>query len=257
MPEYFLPRNMSPGDMEPSAETSRKRSLDAQDGRSIEVLGASDDIRTRTSDEGLEIELPEGQRVLVGPMPAGTVLEIISWKGAGSPGSDASRLLLGTATTESLVRSAEAPTAHPTSPVAPRADIEPTRDGGGTGYAPPSGSRRGRLLAAAVIAAVIAIPVALGLGSWAVVDAGPEWSLGPTRGSIAFVLPGDVTVGDRVLARPEGSRQDWLGFVVEGEPGAAIVRSDQVTLPAGETEGRVLFVVPWVGYPLIWLSELP
>ena len=63
MTDYFLPRR-------------RDESSD-----DAEILGRSEGIRTNEGDRGLEIDLPEGQRVTIGGLPPATVLEIISWQG--------------------------------------------------------------------------------------------------------------------------------------------------------------------------------
>lgn len=57
-----------------------------------------EDAATHDTGRGLEIDLPQGQRVTIGALPPGTVLEIISWQGTGAPDASASRLLLGAST---------------------------------------------------------------------------------------------------------------------------------------------------------------
>jgi hypothetical protein len=43
----------------------------------------------------LVIDLPDGQKLLVGELPAGSVVEIATWRGTGRPDSRTTRLLLG------------------------------------------------------------------------------------------------------------------------------------------------------------------
>lgn len=47
------------------------------------------------SDSPLVIDLPDGQKLVVGKMEAGTVIEVATWRGTGRPDSRTSRLMLG------------------------------------------------------------------------------------------------------------------------------------------------------------------
>ena len=60
----------------------------------------------------LVIDLPDGQKLVVGNIPRGTVIEVATWRGTGRPDSRTNRLMLG-------VSSTEAPTTTPTSEPAP------------------------------------------------------------------------------------------------------------------------------------------
>lgn len=48
-----------------------------------------------SSDNALVIDLPDGQKLLVGKMNHGTVIEIATWRGTGRPDSRTNRLMLG------------------------------------------------------------------------------------------------------------------------------------------------------------------
>lgn len=50
------------------------------------------------SDSPLVIDLPDGQKIVVGKMTAGSVIEVATWRGVGRPDSRTSRLMLGVAT---------------------------------------------------------------------------------------------------------------------------------------------------------------
>jgi hypothetical protein len=244
MTEYFLPRQR-PDDAESE----------------IELLDTSDGVRTTESDRGLEIELPQGQRVTVGALPPGTILEIISWQGTGAPKSDASRLLLGAIVAGpdaamGAVPPGLAPVSTPAAaseagaaPMLGSADTDAPRvppRAGGT-------MRRIRslvrtLAAAAVVVAIVLAPQIAGVASWSVIDEGPEWALGSTRGSLVLAsLSDSVSGGDRVTFRPEGAEDRWLGFAVATPTGELSVRSGSVTLPGTEGARRVYVIVPWVG----------
>jgi hypothetical protein len=46
------------------------------------------------------VDLPDGQKILIGNLPAGTVIEIATWQGTGRPDSRTTRLMLGVANSE-------------------------------------------------------------------------------------------------------------------------------------------------------------
>ena len=47
------------------------------------------------SDSALVIDLPEGQKLVLGKMAEGTVIEVATWRGTGRPDSRTNRLMLG------------------------------------------------------------------------------------------------------------------------------------------------------------------
>ena len=47
------------------------------------------------SDSALVIDLPDGQKLLVGKIETGTVIEVATWRGTGRPDSRTNRLMLG------------------------------------------------------------------------------------------------------------------------------------------------------------------
>jgi hypothetical protein len=47
------------------------------------------------SDSPLVIDLPDGQKIVVGKMTSGSVIEVATWRGVGRPDSRTSRLMLG------------------------------------------------------------------------------------------------------------------------------------------------------------------
>ena len=60
------------------------------------------------SDSPLVIDLPDGQKLVVGKMSAGTVIEVATWRGTGRPDSRTSRLMLGMSSAESVAEQAKA-----------------------------------------------------------------------------------------------------------------------------------------------------
>ena len=53
-----------------------------------------------SSDSVLVIDLPDGQKLLVGKMEHGTVIEVATWRGTGRPDSRTNRLMLGMSNSE-------------------------------------------------------------------------------------------------------------------------------------------------------------
>jgi hypothetical protein len=47
------------------------------------------------TDSALVIDLPDGQKIVVGKMTQGSVIEVATWRGVGRPDSRTSRLMLG------------------------------------------------------------------------------------------------------------------------------------------------------------------
>jgi hypothetical protein len=52
------------------------------------------------SDSALVIDLPDGQKLVVGKMSHGTVIEVATWRGTGRPDSRTNRMMLGMSSTE-------------------------------------------------------------------------------------------------------------------------------------------------------------
>ncbi len=59
------------------------------------------------SDSPLVIDLPDGQKLVLGNMAAGNVIEVATWRGTGRPDSRTSRLMLGMSTAESVAAQSE------------------------------------------------------------------------------------------------------------------------------------------------------
>jgi len=59
------------------------------------------------SDSPLVIDLPDGQKLVVGKMSAGSVIEVATWRGTGRPDSRTSRLMLGMSSTDQVQAQAQ------------------------------------------------------------------------------------------------------------------------------------------------------
>jgi len=58
------------------------------------------------SDNAMVIDLPDGQKLVVGKMETGTVIEVATWRGTGRPDSRTTRLMLGVSSQEKVVEGA-------------------------------------------------------------------------------------------------------------------------------------------------------
>ena len=60
------------------------------------------------SDSPLVIDLPDGQKLVVGKMSPGSVIEVATWRGTGRPDSRTSRLMLGMSSADQVQAQAQA-----------------------------------------------------------------------------------------------------------------------------------------------------
>lgn len=65
-----------------------------------------------TSDNPMVIDLPDGQKIVLGKLSAGTVIEVATWRGTGRPDSRTNRFMLGVSDSSSTA----APAAQPSAP---------------------------------------------------------------------------------------------------------------------------------------------
>ena len=71
------------------------------DGRELEqVQGQPLPLATAQENPPLVLDLPEGQKLVVGNLDPGIVIEIATWRGTGRPDSRTNRLMLGVSTNE-------------------------------------------------------------------------------------------------------------------------------------------------------------
>jgi hypothetical protein len=78
------------------------------------------------TDSPLVIDLPDGQKLVIGKMSQGSVIEVATWRGTGRPDSRTSRLMLGMSSNapKDAMDSNDEQTPAPTKPVAPESGVE-------------------------------------------------------------------------------------------------------------------------------------
>jgi hypothetical protein len=78
------------------------------------------------TDSPLVIDLPDGQKLVIGKMSQGSVIEVATWRGTGRPDSRTSRLMLGMSSNapKDAMDTTDSETQAPTKPVAPESGVE-------------------------------------------------------------------------------------------------------------------------------------
>jgi hypothetical protein len=78
------------------------------------------------TDSPLVIDLPDGQKLVIGKMSQGSVIEVATWRGTGRPDSRTSRLMLGVSSNapKDAIDDNDTQSAQPTKPVAPESGID-------------------------------------------------------------------------------------------------------------------------------------
>ena len=72
------------------------------------------------SDSPLVIDLPDGQKIVIGKMAPGSVIEVATWRGVGRPDSRTSRMMLGVGGAGSESEASQVSDPTPASKVAPK-----------------------------------------------------------------------------------------------------------------------------------------
>jgi len=69
------------------------------------------------SETPLVIDLPDGQKLVIGKMSNGSIIEVATWRGTGRPDSRTNRLMLGMSSASSLAAPSEATQVQSTSSI--------------------------------------------------------------------------------------------------------------------------------------------
>lgn len=78
------------------------------------------------TDSPLVIDLPDGQKLVIGKMSQGSVIEVATWRGTGRPDSRTSRLMLGMSSNapKDALDNTDAESSEPVKPIAPESGVE-------------------------------------------------------------------------------------------------------------------------------------
>ena len=79
------------------------------------------------SDQPLVIDLPDGQKLVIGKMTQGSVIEVATWRGTGRPDSRTSRLMLGMSVNDSNEPVSSQTAGYAQVPSAPQEKLPPVQ----------------------------------------------------------------------------------------------------------------------------------
>lgn len=229
----------------------------------VEPLGAS----SAADQPALVVDLPDGQKIVIGQLPAGVAIEVATWRGTGRPDSRTHRLLLGISDSGKPAHNeaATAPRVSSDSPVPADVTASPTSavvESSDTSFededAQPKrrGASKWWLAAAATVFAGYAVFAFLGLRVAHPAN-GVQAGLGSAESSMVVTQPVDaLAVGDLVIVQ-NASGQLVLGSINSIAGDAVLVAAGSGYVQASQTDvtGKVLFVVPFVGTTAGWFGQ--
>lgn len=193
----------------------------------------------------LVIDLPDGQKLLVGELPAGSVVEIATWRGTGRPDSRTTRLLLGVTNDEqpdNNVAVNETGAAH----VDMRSRSERRK----------AQQRRfkinlGRFVLPAIVIGGLVFAFILSPLTMVSPTVGASIGFGSADSSLVVVTPVDVPEEGQIVVAPlgENGEQIVLGRVSAVADQDVLIQTDTGFAQAKKNSviGRVLVVIPFLG----------
>lgn len=210
----------------------------------------------------LTLDLPHGQKIIIGRLSPDTVLEIATWKGLGRPDESAIRMLLG-------ANMPHASAALPNQPVPPRAtetfEIDQTNNVENFSRSERVASMRPRRKSNALrnwlvgILASIALtaPTVFGLAASQTAliihpQVGPALPIGDATTSLVLVTPkSEMAPGELAIVNIDGKSNLVRVEAVKDSTLLIQTMSGQVQLEREQMVGKVSFIVPFIG--AVWL----
>jgi len=222
----------------------------------------------------LVIDLPDGQKLVVGELKPGLVIEVATWRGTGRPDSRTNRIMLGvSAPPASDANTTEAVTTTTTitstsNPSPPTPDQLPATKrlqindlvGRLKRLAPKNFSRvKRRPFKSAIFLGVYFILTGP-LGFWfAHPESGLKSAAGSATSSVAIMRTGhNATAGDTVIANsPIADKSPVLAIVASvSEDGYALsTDAGLLVVEKADVKGRLVLVVPFIGIVLNWIGQ--
>ena len=222
----------------------------------------------------LVIDLPDGQKLVIGELKPGIVIEVATWRGTGRPDSRTNRIMLGvsappgndentnevvTTTTTITSTSDTSPPAPSELPAAKRLQIN-DQVGRLKRLAPKNFSRvKRRLFKAAIFLGVYFIltgPLGFGIAH---PESGLKSAAGSATSSVAIMRTGNIaTAGDTVIANsPIADKSPVLAIVASVSEDGYALNTDTGLLfvEKADVHGRLVLVVPFIGIVLNWIGQ--
>jgi len=239
-------------------------------------------LATIGSQAPLVIDLPDGQKLVVGNLDPGTVIEIATWRGTGRPDSRTNRLMLGVSASEEEIpvtgkdksrdsdgvevsKLALAPLDQVTEGEAIHANKNSMQYSVSTSNTVSeqinrTGSLKKRLkfgiLGKFAVAALLCFIILLGLigpGNLRIAHpaSGVSSSLGSAKDSLFIVQANSMgKVGEPVIVNIPGEKESPVLAIVsaiDGDNYLLATNTNQFQSKTGMIHGKVLFVVPFLG----------
>ena len=222
----------------------------------------------------LVIDLPDGQKLVIGELKPGIVIEVATWRGTGRPDSRTNRIMLGVSappgadentneavTTTTTIASTSNPSPPTPSelPAAKRLQIN-DQVGRLKRLAPKNFSRvKQRLFKAAIFLGVYFIltgPLGFGIAH---PESGLKSAAGSATSSVAIMRTGNIaTAGDTVIANsPIADKSPVLAIVASVSEDGYALNTDTGLLfvEKADVHGRLVLVVPFIGIVLNWIGQ--
>jgi hypothetical protein len=253
------------------------RELELVDGQPLPLSAAYEN-------PPLVLDLPEGQKLVVGNLDPGTVIEIATWRGTGRPDSRTNRLMLGVSTNEdedmprkrSLppvenVREVEQPVQEISQPNTQQSvpsertgviysNLNPTRDAGQLAKVEPQAKQKNKnilkrvLIASGSVSTVGVIAFVLfgviGL-QFAHPGAGLGTSMGSANTSVVLIKPdAELVVGKSVLTDlPNTNENPTVAVVAAVNEKAVLLATDTgyAQVRPELVRGNVVMLLPFLG----------
>jgi len=224
------------------------------------------------------IDLPEGQKLVVGSIANGTVIEIATWRGTGRPDSRTNRIMIGMSQSETKAtiidngpKSIENQVASPTQAddesieesnkavsnkkIASVVTKDPTKrgskKGSWRGFTGGETLRR-TLIGWSLVAGLILVAIIPGNVRVAHAKSGYGSALSSVSSSLIFVRKSPmVAIGDRVVATVAQPKSNpAFGVVTAVGSGSVLLATPEgtKTISDDDIHGTLIFVMPYVGY---------
>jgi hypothetical protein len=260
--------------MTTSNEPHESARIAGMDGRELEpVEGQPLPLAAANENPPLVVDLPEGQKLVVGNLDPGTVIEVATWRGTGRPDSRTNRLMLGVSTNEDedMPRSRSLPPVESVRQIEPPAaqqpertgiiysNLNPTRDAGQLAKVEKSEKKSKNVLKRVLIAsgsvstiAVLAFVLfgIIGL-QFAHPAAGLGTSLGAANTSVVLIKPdAELVVGKSVLTDlPRSSENPTVAIIAAVDDKAILVATETgySQVRPELVRGNVVMLLPFIG----------
>jgi hypothetical protein len=228
----------------------------------------------------LVVDLPEGQKLVVGNLDPGTVIEVATWRGTGRPDSRTNRLMLGVSTNEEeslprsrslppveSVRQIEQPGQEISQPIAQNpertgiiySNLNPTRDFGQPTKVDSTEKKSMNVLKRVLVtsgsASTIAVIAFVLFGvvglQFAHPGAGIGTSMGAAKTSVVVIKPdSELVVGKSVLSDlPNKSDNPVVAIVAAVSDKAILLATDTgyAQVRPESVRGNVVMLLPFLG----------